>query len=261
MDDGAVAHYEGMLLSMQHRLRQNFTFHGQLHRLVLSVGLRFRRGAGQAERTRSRSIGMPTGVRASPIRATTSTLRWWRTSSWKSGNYGPASVAEQLAACAAVSRVQRPAAERHDGQDDSLTDLNNDRPDQVLADVYSATRAARSAPMRPVDQSRGVRPQSDRHLRRTSGRNALRGPGTVNVDVALSRIFGITERFQSAGARGSVQHHQSHQLRGGDFAGRLGFGFTTMNTNLSSHRLRTGAIGVRSAHFAVCVKSVFLSEI
>ena len=28
------------------------------------------------------------------------------------------------------------------------------------------------------------------------GRNALRGPNMVNVDVALSRIFGVTERFR-----------------------------------------------------------------
>ena len=66
------------------------------------------------------------------------------------------------------------------------------------------------------------------------GRNELRGPGTVNVDVALSRIFGITERFRLE-ARAEAFNIINHaNFVGGISPAGTVAAFTTMNTNLSS---------------------------
>jgi hypothetical protein len=66
------------------------------------------------------------------------------------------------------------------------------------------------------------------------GRNSLRGPGTVNVDVALSRIFGITERFRLE-ARAEAFNIINHaNFVGGISPAGTVASFATMNTNLSS---------------------------
>jgi L-alanine-DL-glutamate epimerase-like enolase superfamily enzyme len=66
------------------------------------------------------------------------------------------------------------------------------------------------------------------------GRNELRGPATVNVDVALSRIFGITERYKVE-ARAEAFNVINHpNFVGGISPAGLVAAFTTMNTNLSS---------------------------
>jgi hypothetical protein len=74
MDDGAVAHYEGMLLSIQHRFEHNFTF---LANYTYSYCL-FDYDFGAALATRrihSRLTVMLIGARAFPIHGRSSTHR------------------------------------------------------------------------------------------------------------------------------------------------------------------------------------------
>ncbi|MGO4885597.1 MAG: hypothetical protein ACLP59_32965 [Bryobacteraceae bacterium] len=119
------------------------------------------------------------------------------------------------------------------GHDDSRTDLNNDRPNQVMADVYQANQSCKSAPCVQWINPASFVPNPTGTFGDV-GRNALRGPATVNVDVALSRIFGITERFRLE-ARAEAFNVINHvNFVGGISPAGTVQSYATMNTNLSS---------------------------
>jgi hypothetical protein len=66
------------------------------------------------------------------------------------------------------------------------------------------------------------------------GRNELRGPGTVNVDVALSRNFRVKERYSL-----QVRVDAFNILNHANFVGAISpagtvTGYATLSTNLSS---------------------------
>ena len=66
------------------------------------------------------------------------------------------------------------------------------------------------------------------------GRDALRGPGNLSVDVAVSRRFRITERFvlEARGESFNVINHTN--FVGSIIPAGAGISATTLNTNLSS---------------------------
>jgi hypothetical protein len=225
MDDGAVAHYEAMLLSIQHRFAHNFTFNANYTDSYCVSDYDF--GAALATPANSQPFnrhadwGPCIFDTRSNFNASTVALSSWKGSPWASrllSNW-------QLAPLFHASSGQPLTVTT--GHDDSLTDLNNDRPNQVLADVYPATPACKSA---PCDQ--WINPAAfvanPTGTFGNVGRNELRGPGTVNVDVALSRIFKFTERF-------SVQvRAEAFNFVGGISPAGTVQSYTTMNTNLSS---------------------------
>ena len=76
------------------------------------------------------------------------------------------------------------------GKDIAQTGLNNDRPNQTLADAYANTG-------NPVDYlNRASFANQAAGTYGTLGRNVLIGPGRVNFDAALSRLFRYRERWQ-----------------------------------------------------------------
>ncbi len=185
--------------------------------------------------TRSRLTGMPTGGRVSSIRGAFSMPRWWRRAHGKAAY---ARLASRL-----LSNLGNSLRSFHvssgqplnitTGHDDSLTDLNNDRPNQVLADAYPTTPGCKSAPCYQWINPEAFVPNPTGTFGHV-GRNALRGPGTTNVDVALSRIFGISERFHLE-ARAEAFNIINHpNFVGAISPAGLVAAFTTMNTNLSS---------------------------
>src|SRR5262249_14892368 len=84
------------------------------------------------------------------------------------------------------------------GSDNSRTGLNNDRPIVIAADAYASTSVCPLATtscvkyLSPVNVALAQNPVGTFG---NLGRNALQGPGSVSVDMTLSRRFPIRERF------------------------------------------------------------------
>jgi hypothetical protein len=231
MDDGAVAHYEAMLLSIQHRFAHNFTFNANYTDSYCVSDYDF--GAALATPANSQPFnrhadwGPCIFDTRSNFNASLVALSSWKGNPWASrllSNW-------QLAPLFHASSGQPLTVTT--GHDDSLTDLNNDRPDQVLADVYPATPGCKSAPCDQWINPAAFVPNPTGTFGNV-GRNELRGPGTVNVDVALSRIFKFTERF-SVQVRAEAFNVINHtNFVGGISPAGTVQSYTTMNTNLSS---------------------------
>jgi hypothetical protein len=132
------------------------------------------------------------------------------------------------------------------GQDNSLTSINqsnNDRPNQVLADV-SATN-----PICNTGATPGVQWfNKDAFLPNATGafgnlgRNAVRGPHTVNVDFALSRIFKINDRH-SIQARADVFNVLNHANFVGAISPAGGTAYPTFSNGVNPNNLSTSSFG------------------
>ena len=232
MDDGAVSHYEAMLLSIQHRLANNYTFNANYtDSYCLSdydFGAALATPANSQPFNRHADWGPCIFDTRHNFNASLVAL-----SSWKSDNTWASRLLSnwQLAPLFHASSGQPLTVTT--GHDNSLTDLNNDRPNQVMADVYSATQGCKSAPCVQWINPAAFVPNPTGTFGDV-GRNELRGPGTVNVDVALSRIFGVTERFRLE-ARAEAFNIINHaNFVGGISPAGTVQSYTTMNTNLSS---------------------------
>ena len=232
MDDGAVSHYEALLLSIQHRFANNYTFNANYTDSYCLSDYDF----GAALATPANSQPFNRHADWGPCIFDTRHIfnaSLVALSSWKSENTWTSRLLSnwQLAPLFHVSSGQPLTVTT--GHDDSLTDLNNDRPNQVLADVYSATQGCKSSPCVQWINPAAFVPNPTGTFGDV-GRNSLRGPGTVNVDVALSRIFGITERFRLE-ARAEAFNIVNHaNFVGGISPAGTVASFATMNTNLSS---------------------------
>ncbi len=83
--------------------------------------------------------------------------------------------------------------------DNSLTAINtsnNDRPDVILPNVFATNPVCNNGATPCVQYlNKAAFIPNPLGTYGNLGRNSIRGPGNVNVDVALSRLFRITERF------------------------------------------------------------------
>ena len=182
------ANYNGLLASMQHRFSHSFTV---LMNYTLSHCLNYADINGnivagyyqnpvnrQAEYASCaydiRDMFNMTGVAVSPVRGNTlagRVLGNWRLAPLIRATSGmPINVLS--------------------GRDNSLTGENLDRPNQVLPDPYPATQT----PSHWINPAAFV--QNPTGTFGTIGRNALRSPGTLRVDVSLSREFVFRERLR-----------------------------------------------------------------
>ena len=86
------------------------------------------------------------------------------------------------------------------GADNSRTGLNNDRPLQIAANPYVS--GGTPCPLATQLCVAWLRPSGQAFIQNpvgtfgNVGRDALRGPGALNFDLSLSRIFAITERYR-----------------------------------------------------------------
>jgi hypothetical protein len=234
MDDGAVAHYNGMLVSLQRRAGKNFTLNVNYTYSNCISDADF--GAALAGSSNSQPFNRHAdwgpcvfdtrhNFNASLVANSSVKGRGAWTdrllSDWQIAPLVHASSGQPLNVIL--------------GKDNSLTLLNNDRPNLVLPNT-AATNPVCNNGTTPCVQF--VNPAA--FLANAPGtfgnlgHNALRGPHTVNIDAALSRTFKLTERY-SLQARADAFNIFNHP----NFVGAISpagtvTGYTTFSNNMSA---------------------------
>jgi hypothetical protein len=193
MDDGAVAHYNGLITSIQHRFANNYTFLANFTDSNCISDADF--GAALAGSSNSQPFNRHAdwGRCVFDTRSNFNTS-FVATSDFKRGN---ALVDHLLSGWELAPLVHAASGQPINvtvGTDNSLTGLGNDRPVQVLSDTSATNSVCRNGTTACVQW---LNPAAfTPNALGTYGdlaRNAIRGPGTVNFDVALSRNFAIKE--------------------------------------------------------------------
>jgi hypothetical protein len=248
MDDGAVAHYNGLLLSLQHRLAHNFVVNANYTYSNCVSDTDF--GAALATPANSQPFNRHADRGScvfdtrhnfnTSLVATSSVNRankWTNRllSNWEIAPLVHASSGQPLNIVV--------------GKDNSLTNLNNDRPNQVLANAY-ATNSICNNGTTPCVQwlNPAAFVAGPAGTFGNLGHNALRGPHTVNFDAAVSRIFKLHERY-SLQARMDAFNVFNHP----NFVGAISpagtvTAFTTF-TNTTAGSLQAGTFGRSVAAF------------
>ena len=259
MDDGAVARYQGLLLSTTHRFSQHFTFNANFTDSYCLSDYDF--GAALAGSTNSQLFNRHAdwGPCISDTRynfnASGLAQSWWTGSNaWARRVLSDWQIAPILSA-----RSGQPL-NITTGTDNSLTGLGNDRPNQVVANAYeSNANACKTAPCVQwlLPNAPGVSAFVANPLGTYGnvGRNALRGPGFVNFDIALVRMFKISERY-SLQVRAEAFNLFNHPNFVGAFAPSgqpAGASYSTLTTALNSSTFGqiNGAYDPRILQFAM----------
>ena len=234
MDDGAVAHYNGLLLSLEHRFANNFTFLANYTNSYCVSDADF--GAALAGSSNSRPFDrhadwgpcvFDTRHNFNTSLVVTSSVK--RFKPWVNGllnNW-------QLAPLIHASSGQ--PLNITVGKDNSLTGLNNDRPNQVLANT-AATNSVCNNGTTPCVQWLNPAAFSVSPVGAFGdlGRNAVRGPSTVNFDAALSRLFKLTERFSLQARLDAFNVFNIVNFVGAISPAGTVTGYSTLSTNMNS---------------------------
>lgn len=256
MDDGAVAHYQGLLASVTHRFGNNFQMNANFTDSYCISDYDF--GAALAGSTNSQPSNRHadwgpcisdtrynfnlTGVAQSAFKTSNSFMNHL-VNGWELAPLIHASSGQPLNITS--------------GKDNSLTGLNNDRPNQVLPNVGATNPTCSSQAICVQWLNPAAFAQNAIGTYGNLGRNAVRGPGNFSFDLSLSRTFRLTERF-SLQARAEAFNILNHTNFVGNFAppGQpAGATFGTLSQNFSSSNFGqvTGAYDPRILQFAMKV--------
>ena len=240
-DDGAVAHYNGLIVSLQHRFAHNFTVLTNYTDSSCVSDYDF--GAALAGSTNSQ-IGNRTADKAPCI---FDVRRNFNTSVvanspalhnvWANRFFANWQIAPLIRA------ISGSPLNVTTGTDNSRTGLNNDRPNVVLTNPYATSSGCSPAPCQLWLNAAAFSPNAIGAYGNL-GRNALRGPGSFFFDTSVSRIFKITEKFQLE-ARGEAFNILNHTAFVGAISPAGGNSYSTASTTLSS----TSAFGKINAAF------------
>lgn len=233
MDDGATAHYDGLLATVQHRLANQFTFNANYTYAMCISDYDF--GAALAGSTNSQLFNRHAdwGPCVSDTRHIFN-LSLVATSGWNLQNRMVRALVNNWQLSPLVHAASGQPLNITVGKDNSLTALNNDRPVQILPDA--SANSSTPCPSKPFCVP-FVNPAAfTSNALGTYGdlaRNAVRGPHIVNLDVSLSRFFKVTERF-SLQARADFFNALNHT----NFVGAISpagtvTGYSTLTTNES----------------------------
>jgi hypothetical protein len=253
MDDGAVAHYEGVLLSATHHFSQNFTAVSNFTDSVCLSDYDF--GAALAGATNSRPFNRHAdwGPCISDTRFNFN-LSLVMESSFKHGNAWAGRVLGNWQLSPLIRATSGQPLNITTGTDNSLTGLGNDRPNQVLSNVYASSSACKTAPCVQWLNPAAFSPNPTGTFG-DLGRNAIRGPGFFGFDLALNRTFKINERFglQARAEAFNILNHTNYVgniVPAGQPAGAT-YGTLSQGLNASTFGQVTGAFDPRILQFAM----------
>jgi hypothetical protein len=216
-DDGANANYNGLVMSLEHRLAHNYTllvnytwshcnseadFTGEITGPVFENPYNLRQDYGPCDQD-VRQIFNASFVGTTPH---IGGAFWGKIlGNWQ---FAPIIQAHTGLPFTVTS-----------GKDNSETGVGLDRPNQVLSDAYTTSWG----PGIPLFLNPNAFAQNAIGTFGDVGRNSLFGPGTFEFDAALSRIFNFTERYRL-------------ELRGEAFnvINHTNFGSPSANLNSSS---------------------------
>jgi hypothetical protein len=198
MDDGAVAHYNGLLISANHRFSQHYQFLANFTDSNCLSDYDF--GAALSNSTNSQLYNRHAdwGPCISDARFIFNTSIV-ATSSWQSDNKMMSALLRDWQFTPLLqSRSGQPLTVTT-GTDNSRTDLNNDRPNQVLSDWHAVNPicSSKSICVQYLNNS-GTSPTFVANPIGTYGdvgRNSVRGPAFIGFDMAVVRTFKIGERY------------------------------------------------------------------
>jgi hypothetical protein len=238
MDDGAVAHYNGLQLSLEHRFANNFTLLSNYTDSYCISDADF--GAALAADSNSQPFNRHAdwgpcvfdtrhNFNASVV----------ATSAFKSGSPWLRRLINDWQIAPLVHASSGQPLNLTVGKDNSLTGLNpsssNDRPNQVLANVAATNPVCLNGTTACVQYLNPLAFSPNAlGTHGNLGRNAVRGPHTVNFDASLSRSFKITERFSLQARVDAFNVFNHTNLVGAISPAGTVSGYTTLSTNESS---------------------------
>jgi hypothetical protein len=254
MDDGAVARYQGLLLSTQHRFSQHYTFLANYTDSYCLSDYDF--GAALAGSTNSQVFNRHAdwGPCISDARSLFN-ASLVATSSWNSGNrFMKALLSNWELAPLFQARTGQPLT-LTTGTDNSRTDLGNDRPNQIMANDAATNPICSTSKICVQWLNPAAFSPNPIGTYGDLGRNAVRGPGFFGFDLSLDRNFKITERF-SVQVRADAFNILNHTNFVGGFAPAgqpAGATYGTVSTALNSSTFGqiTGAYDPRIFQFAM----------
>jgi hypothetical protein len=234
MDDGAVARYQAMLLSVRRSFGHGFTWFSNYTDSYCvgdtDFGAALATPANGAPFSRHFDWGPCNFDTRHNFNTSVVATSGVRGNGWA----GRLLSNWQIAPLFHVSSGQ-PITVNMGGRDTSLTGLGQDRPIQVLPDVYASSHNCFSGVGQPCYQwiNSAAFVSNPTGGFGTIGRDAVRGPGNVSFDVAVSRRFKITERWDLE-ARAESFNAVNHPNFVGAISPSGGSSFTTMNNNWTS---------------------------
>ena len=249
-DDGAVAHYNGLILSLQHRFAKNYTV--LTNYTDSSCVSDFDFGAALAGSTNSQPNNRTADKAACifdvrrnfnlSVVATSPKLA----GVWANRVLGGWQIAPLIRA------ISGSPINVTSGIDNSRTGLGNDRPNVVMDNPYAPSPGCTPAPCHLLLTSAAFA-QNALGTYGNLGRNALRGPGSFFFDTSVSRIFAVREWLKLE-ARAEAFNILNHTNFVGAISPAGGSSFSTASTNLSSlasFGKNNGAFDPRIFQFAV----------
>ncbi len=257
MDDGAVAHYEGLIMSATHNYSQNYTTVVNFTDSLCMSDYDF--GAALAGSTNSQLFNRHAdwGPCISDTRYNFNLSLLMR-SSWKRN---PNSWASKVLGGWELTPLLRATSGQPlnvtTGTDNSLTGLGNDRPDQLLSNVFATSQAGcTKAPCVQWLNPAAFTPNPTGTYGNV-GRNSVRGPGFLGLDTSLSRTFQVTERWaiQARADAFNILNHTNfvgNIVPAGQEAG-ASYGTLSQTLNASTFGQITGAFDPRILQFALKV--------